>query len=388
MIAGPKKNVIYAVAMSALVALAIGGTSATVAQANDSSYSTQVLESGAAWEDDGPYVLWRSNTDAVVFYLCGGEVKAQPFIVSGRLRFDGFCSDTGIEYRIPVGDPEIEPDRFNNVSQIFAVSDIHGEYEALVDILKVGGVIDDELRWSWGDGHLVVDGDVFDRGDRINECLWLIYRLEREAREAGGRVHYLLGNHELMVMRGDLRYVHQRYIDGVVLETAVKYEDLYGPDMALGRWLRSKHAVVKLNDILFVHGGISPGAVELELNLNELNEAVRRSVDVRSYDLVFDDVLWFVTSNTGPLWYRGYHGDRAQYSAITPKQLDIVLDYYDAGAVVVGHTETDEVARLYDGKVFAVDVALEEIGTLQGLLWADGRWYRVGGNGELVPLGN
>jgi len=383
---GLKKNVTHIWSALMLLALAVSAIPSARAQGPDSSYAMEPEGPAAVWQDDGPYVLWRSNSEAVVFYLCSGEVKAQPFRVSGRLRFDGLCGDSGIEYRIPVGEPEVEPDRFNNVSQIFAVSDIHGEYEALVDLLRAADVIDDELRWSWGDGHLVVDGDVFDRGDLVNECLWLIYRLEREAREAGGRVHYVLGNHELMVLRDDLRYVNQRYIDGVVMETAVKYDDLYGPDMALGRWLRSKHAAVKLNDILFVHGGISPGAVGLDLSLDELNDAVRRSIDVRSYDLVFDDILWFVTGNTGPLWYRGYHGDRAQYSAATPEQLDEVLDYYDATTIVVGHTETDEVSSLYDGRVFAVDVSLEEIGSLQGLLWSDGRWYRVTGNGQLVLL--
>ena len=73
-----------------------------------------------------------------------------------------------------------------------------------------GKVIDTDLTWSFGDGHLVIVGDVFDRGPNVTECLWLIYRLEQEASAAGGAVHFLLGNHELMVMRGDLRYLNER----------------------------------------------------------------------------------------------------------------------------------------------------------------------------------
>jgi hypothetical protein len=352
------------------------------AQTYDSVVTGAAIDPG----EDGPHIYWRSDSDAVVMYFCAGEAKVQPFRVTSRLRFNGLCADSLTEYYIPVDGPEVERSSYNNVPRIFAVSDIHGEYEALVALLQQSGVIDDRMHWSWGEGHLVVVGDVFDRGDRVTECLWLIYRLEREARSAGGRVHYVFGNHELMVLRADHRYVNQGYLNGLVFETAIAYQDMFGPDMELGRWLRSKHAAVKVNDILYVHGGISPGAVDLDLSLEELNESLRRSVDVRSYELVFNDTLWFISGNNGPLWYRGYI-DRPDYAAATSEQLDMVLDYYDATAMVVGHTETDEVGVLYDGRVFSVDVPFERLGTLQGLLWEEGKWYRVTGSGKLEPIG-
>ena len=94
---------------------------------------------------------------------------------------------------------------------IFVVADTHGEYEILASMLKAQHVVDGKLRWSFGRGHLVVLGDVFDRGAHQTEILWLIYELEAEARKAGGGVHFVLGNHEAMELQGDLRYLNPRY---------------------------------------------------------------------------------------------------------------------------------------------------------------------------------
>ena len=337
--------------------------------------------------DDGPHVYWKSDSTAIVFYLCGGEVVRRDFHAVELLRFRGLCADSTIEYTIPAAAPAIPPFAIDGVSRILAVSDVHGEYRYLVDFLQAAGVIDDELRWSWGDGHLVVLGDVFDRGDVVTECLWLIYRLEREAKAAGGAVHLVLGNHEMMVVRGDLRYVNDKYISGIVRKTRIKYEDLYGPDMELGRWLRSKNAAIRLNGVLFVHGGLSPRLVERGMSLEELNEAARANLDIRSYELAFSDTAKFLYGSNGPFWYRGYHyAAEGRYRKATPQQIDIILQAYGATAVVVGHTGVDQAESLYDGKVYGIDVPVEELDSQQGLLWQDGQFSRVTGAGALEPL--
>jgi hypothetical protein len=211
--------------------------------------------------DDGPHVFWESDTSAIVFYWCDTQKIVNSYACGDTIRFTGECHDTGVEYAIPCRPHQLGPYVFESVSRVLAVSDIHGEYDHFVDILQQAGVIDNSLRWSYGDGHLVVLGDIFDRGARVTECLWLVYRLEQEAERAGGMVHFTLGNHEMMVLRGDNRYIHERYLKGIVKKMRIKHEDLYGPDMELGRWLRSKHTVIKINDIVFVHGGLIPDLV-------------------------------------------------------------------------------------------------------------------------------
>jgi len=145
---------------------------------------------------DGPHIYRQSDSTAIIFYLCNDSIIRQTEKISDTLKFTGLCHDSGLEYKVPADPKEFDPCRYNDVSRIMALSDIHGEYEHLCEILINSGVVDDKLYWVWGDGHLVIVGDVFDRGDKVTECLWLIYRLETEAKKYGGRVHFLLGNHE------------------------------------------------------------------------------------------------------------------------------------------------------------------------------------------------
>jgi hypothetical protein len=344
----------------------------------------------ADWLDDGPHVYWITSSQAIVFHLCDESIVAKRHNVRSTLRFHGLCSDSATEYVIAARAPKAESDNYKNVSKIFAVSDIHGEYEAFVDLLQAAGIIDQDLRWSWGDGHLVIDGDVFDRGDKVTECLWLLYRLEQEARDAKGRVHMILGNHEIMVMQNDVRYVNEKYTEGIVKATGITYSDLYGPDMELGRWLRSKNTAIRVNDILFVHGGLPPLTAANRVSLRALNELTRETIDTRSYDRVFNEQLRKHYGNTdeGPFWFRGYQLNGTSVNPrVTSEQLDSVLDAYDVRTIVVGHTEVEGgIQSLYDGHVIGIDVQLEKLGSFQGLLWEDGELYRVLGDGSREAL--
>ena len=49
-------------------------------------------------------------------------------------------------------------------------------------------------------------GDQLDRGDNEIQILYFLERLQREAEEAGGRLHILNGNHETMNVAGRFTY--------------------------------------------------------------------------------------------------------------------------------------------------------------------------------------
>lgn len=336
--------------------------------------------------DDGPHVYWPDDRHAIVFYLCRASVAAQRFEVRDTLAFRGLCADSATTYHLASRPPRPPRDTWDGVPRILAISDVHGEYDALVAFLEAAGVIDAAGRWNWGDGHLVVVGDVVDRGARVTECLWFLHRLEREAEQAGGRVHVLLGNHEMMVMRDDVRYVHDRYTNGIVRHLGVRYADLFGPAMELGRWLRSKPFVLRLNDVVFVHGGISPEVAGKALDLRTLNTVGRESLDLSSVALVFSDLPALLLRSGGPLWYRGYFQDGGTGDSASTDELRALLSFYGASAVVVGHTPMGGVNRFHEGRVFAIEPSARRRGAIEGLLWENGSFSVVRASGAVEPF--
>jgi hypothetical protein len=145
---------------------------------------------------------------------------------------------------------------------------------------------------------------------------------------------------------------------------------------------------VKLNEVLFVHGGIPPWLAERGTTVEDINEATRADLDFKSYELAFGDSLRAIFGGRGVFWYRGYHyAMEGSYPEATPEDIDVILDAYGARAIVVGHSEIDRVDSLYGGRVFGIDVPLKKLGSLQGLLFRDGTVYRVTGTGDLEVIG-
>ena len=367
-------------ALFGLLALVVGGPSV---RAESNTYPSADSAESALTLDEGPHVFWRNDSSAVVFYYCDSEMVRLIFPVEDTLRFHGFCKDSSIQYVVPPGADDPPLAEFEGVSKWMAISDIHGDFEHLAEILVNSGVIDSAHHWTWGEGHLIINGDVTDRGAWVTECLWLIYHLEQEAKAAGGAVHFVLGNHELMVVRGDLRYVHQRYLDGIARRNRTLYDDLFGPDMELGRWMQSKLTLLRINQTLFVHGGIAPLFVDGGYDIAKLNDLVRRGLGYSSPRAYFSDTTKLLFGSLGPLWYRGYFMEmEGRYFATTSQQIDSQLTYYGVENVVVGHSQQDSITTFHDGRVIAIDVRVDELGGQQALLWQDSMFYRVDASGE------
>lgn len=192
--------------------------------------------------------------------------------------------------------------QYSGVERIVAVSDIHGAYDAMVATLQNAGVLDDGLGWSGGAAHLVIVGDILDRGPRSRAAMDLLMRVERQAEAAGGMVHVLIGNHEAMNLVGDLRYVARAEFEAFADEETGEERDkwlaeyakrkgadidisdelrrefderypdgffahrrAFAADGQYGAWLLAKPVVVVVNGTAFVHGGLSPMIADIGL---------------------------------------------------------------------------------------------------------------------------
>ena len=105
-----------------------------------------------------------------------------------------------------------EKDEYPMPQRLTAISDIEGKYSAFANLLISTGVVNEKMEWIYGDGHLVLVGDFFDRGAKVTETLWLIYKLEQEALDNGGKLHFIIGNHEQMNLQGYTQDVSPKYL--------------------------------------------------------------------------------------------------------------------------------------------------------------------------------
>ncbi len=276
---------------------------------------------------------------------------------------------------------EIPDSKYNSPGKTIVISDIEGDFEYFEDILIGNEVIDKEYNWIFGSGSLVILGDVFDRGDKVTECLWLIYKLELEAKEHGGQVHFILGNHEIMALFGDDRYVHKKY-KRLVNAIESSYEDLFGQNTELGSWIRSKNVIEVIDNTLYVHGGISPELNELGLTTQEINEAVRR---ILNYDnrteMIDEDLRQILFNSKGPFWYRGYLDDQ-----ITEEEIDEIRHAHQVDHIVIGHTIVPEISDFYNKKIIAIDVKRENQPLLTALMNEKGSFFVIDQNGRKTQL--
>jgi hypothetical protein len=306
---------------------------------------------------------------------------------------------------VPVATPEAQqrgqtpsfPCDVHTTERIVAVGDIHGAFDQFVAILRAAGLVDNRNRWSGRRAVLVQTGDVLDRGPDSKKAIDLLRKLEGEAQRAGGRVYVLLGNHELMRLVSDWRYVSEgetaafknaestdlreraltifsaeaektataagRPFDPAAYrEQFMKEVPLGSLEMrfafdakgAYGAWVRQRATVARINGILFLHGGISePMSL---MGCEGINAAVRK--ELLSLPVPLEQVAsLFSAGETGPLWYRGLANEPE--AALAPT-LEVILERMKARAIVIGHTTVlpGKITPRLGGRVIQIDTGM------------------------------
>ena len=319
--------------------------------------------------------------------------------------------------------------------RVVAIGDVHGGYAEFTAILQRVGLMDAGLTWTGGSATLVQIGDMLDRGARVRACLDLLIKLKQQAGKARGKVIPLIGNHEAMNLMHDLRYVTpeiyktfssnasekvraKAYRDYVRFlsthrghsHTAVavedeaaqqkwmdahppgffEYCDAFGPDGKYGRWVRQNPVIIRIDDGIFVHGGLNPllpfrdlaafdslweslAGQRIIWRYMTLNEAMQQ---------VAEELQWMkargrpedadatgqmqgflalrnclTISNDGPLWYRGLAQNPEEKLA---GELDAMLARLKARYVVNGHTvlSTSDVTPRFANRIFLIDTGM------------------------------
>lgn len=334
----------------------------------------------AATLDDGPYLRYAGDgVDAA--WVCRGQV--QRLHVRAHRGIATVPVRCGYPHPLQVPMAGVDPPADERVApaRIAALSDIHGQYAVLRRLLRAQGVVDARDRWTYGDGLLVVGGDVFDRGPQVTEAFWLLQQLQSQARAAGGDVLFLLGNHETMTLYDDLRYLNPKYVE-VATQLGRPYPALFDEGSVLGRWLRQAPAIARVGDTLFVHGGLSPEFLAQGIGREQANARYRSSLGAPKAQVRADPRLApLYDSKTSPIWYRGYFDGRASAGDV-----DALLAQFGVRRIVVGHTSMAHVGSYFDGKVIAIDSSIKRGESGELLLLEDGHASRGLIDGSRAPL--
>jgi hypothetical protein len=270
---------------------------------------------------------------------------------------------------------------WDGIERVVAIGDVHGAYDRFVEILKLTGIIDNDLRWAGGRTHVVQIGDILDRGDDSRKALDLLRRLDKPAQSAGGFLHALMGNHEVARMLGDLRLVapgeyaafatpnsvstREAYLktlagdrDELLKQMPLGFVEMrqaFGRDGDYGKWLRQLPVTVKINGFMFLHGGVSPAVAHL--GCDGINDQVRKELTNDLEKTRANPLVSLVARADGPLWYRGL----AQEPDTFAPQVTEILAKAHARAIVVGHTvtPTGRITTRFDGRVIEIDTGMQ-----------------------------
>lgn len=249
-------------------------------------------------------------------------------------------------------------------ARLVAIGDLHGDLAATRAALRLAGAIDEKDRWSGGALVVVQTGDQLDRGDGERAILDLVERLEGEAKAAGGAVISLNGNHEVMNVQLDFRYVTDGGFHdfnavpgtnladprlGKVAEPARERAASFLPGAPYAKRLARRDTIALVGDTLFVHGGVLPKHVKYGLaRINrEISAWMNGDRPAPPEIAVADD---------GPIWTRRYS---AAPDVEDCKVLGEALSAASAKRMVVGHTvQRGGITSGCDDRVWRIDVGL------------------------------
>jgi len=302
------------------------------------------------------------------------------------------------------------PCEWESVERIVAVGDLHGDYDNFKILLKGTGLVSSELHWTGGRAHLVQLGDILDRGPAARKIFDLLKQLEKEAPQSGGKVHVLIGNHEesnitglsfdfpgYVTLEEFLSFLPKDYRKREESKFLKTHPDRSPPDGAsylplrkdvrdywenimkskssqklyyknfnklYGNWILKHNAIIKINNIVFIHGGVSERLSTWDLS--KLNTTVRKELikirSVQVYNRPYDGIPFKIAFRAdGLYWYRGLALNSED--SFQPN-VDRILSNLKADHMVIGHTtlktnaESLEDISRFKGKILTIDTGI------------------------------
>ncbi|MCL2822654.1 MAG: metallophosphoesterase [Polyangiaceae bacterium] len=260
--------------------------------------------------------------------------------------------------------PEDTSYRFTTTGRVIAIGDLHGDMNATIRALRTANVIDNNNKWSAGNAVLVQTGDILDRGDDERAILDLFQRLQSEAEQSGGAIHTLIGNHEVMNIEGDFRYVtHNGFttFENVVsppnpiIETKTPTIQIpralaFAPGGPYAKQLAKHHTIIMVNNTVFAHGSVLPKHVKY--GIGKINRDVQNWMNNTTRNLPT-----IMSNDDAPTWSRRFSSPNLNPTDC--QTLSDMLSQIGAQRMVIGHTpQKNGINSECNQRVWRIDVGL------------------------------
>ncbi|KAF9908937.1 hypothetical protein EC991_009237 [Linnemannia zychae] len=236
--------------------------------------------------------------------------------------------------------------------RIVAVGDLHSDYNNTLTVLQMAKIIDRHGNWIAGRDTFIQTGDNVDRGAGTIAIYQLLQKLRKQASRAGGAVVNLLGNHEVMNLQGDLRYVTEEEIATFGGPDARKA----AWDMQSG-WLGSfVYNNFNISHIQNGHTMFSHADMSIEWatkGVDQMNLMAHQALT----DKLFKEPIF---KTYGPVWNRDLAKETAGEKE-TCEIIDNIKKILGVNRLVSGHTarsKTGKVLSLCNGGYIGIDVGI------------------------------
>lgn len=319
-----------------------------------------------------PSVIWRGDS-LFVFQYCDNGKRLQLFADTLSLQaspdsvpytFNSLCgtnsptSSYTFQRKITTNDSS----SYQNVAKTLVIGDLRnaeGE-DALRILLRQQGVIDDQNNWQWGANHVVLMGNVLNSGNNFQiDHLWFIYGLQQKARQAGGRLHYLLGRSELATLNtmnnpnGNIMTITPKLRQTLRLDTTY-FSNIFTADGLWFKWLSQQPQVLQINDYLFAYGGLDMIWVYRKTPLLAINKITQSGLAMQNNRQSSEWRILASLNNVLPGSYSGYFAKTNSQSGIGAEQMDSILQFYNAKAIFTALAPVRETTTTLNGDLYAV----------------------------------
>lgn len=292
--------------------------------------------------------------------------------------------------------------------RIIAIGDLHGDYDLAIRTLKLASVItvagNGQVNWKGGDTIIVQTGDKVDgcrpmgnnsegngkNKEEDHECgetadddikiLNLFYELNLKAMKDNGAVYSLLGNHELMNVQGDLKYVSKKSLleFATYKDNKIHYKDSFSKLSPIDRGIVARKyafkpgnqyasflgcaniGIIIIGSFLFAHAGLVPEFINI-YGIKSRNDIIKFNSDIRKWLLGNEDenIKKKINHKESPFWSRLLGAVPNDIPITDERCLPVskIMKTFKIGHLVIGHTpQFQGISSTCDNAILKIDI--------------------------------